>query len=227
MKKLLFGALAMLLLGAVHETRADSNILQEQKSLLAELNSGTNKFNELVATREGFAKRFDVLKDAQGMVTKQVGKYKADKTALDTEAAGHASTVAAHNAACGGASPDAGHVSACNAEAARLNGVTAQIKQRYGALEANRKLLKEAIETQTTETEKVVADDNAALEQQRTIIDRQAVIANRLKAIQSSVDHCQAAIAADDAHPNCDIRICHYKEDMQAACAAMFDGNRP
>lgn len=225
MKRLAFILPTLLFVLISDVARAD--LQQEQNALITELKSSTTEFNQLKADREALATRFEVLKQTEQMVTAQVAKYKTAKEAYDIEMSAHMGVVANHNTRCHGESPDRGHVNACNTEAARLDGVTARFKQRFDGLEANRKLVLEALETQKSETEKVIAADKAARARQVEIVTRQQAIDQRLTAIIAEVDGCKAAIAAVDAHPNCDPRLCSYKEKMQAACAAMFDGNRP
>lgn len=216
MKKLLFAALLFTCVSA------SAGVMEEAKSLQDQFAADKTEYANVSATRAGLAKRYDDLKWTFDQVKKQADKFQTDRADLNMRMDSQATVIANHNSRCAGAFTDPGYVNSCNAEADQIDATSSTLNQENNSLEQTRSLIKEAIQTQTEETEKVAAQDKAAMDRQNELAADEQRIIDRLTQIKGQVDTCQSAIDAVDAHPSSD----SYKERMHAACGSMFDGNK-
>jgi|GEM_PF-6835249 hypothetical protein len=221
MKEILF-VFCLLLSVVTISAKAD-----EEQSLTKQLTAYTAEYDQLLAGRAALAKRSTALKDAQGMVFKQMSDYKTDRANLDTRMAEQQRVIKEHTARGQVSNPSEAYVNAYNDEAARINAKTNALTQEEDALNRRLELVKTAVQTQIEETDKVAAADKAAINRQIVLKGLMLPIIARLKAIMTGeVDPCKAAIAAVDAHPDNDITNQRLREIMHARCGQMFDGNR-
>ena len=216
MKQAFFAVLLLVCASA----RAD--VVQEQKTLADQFTADKTEYASLDTQRASLAKRYDDLKWTQEQIVKQVDKFKADRANLTMQMDQQQAVIDNHNARCSGTFSDAGYVNSCNSEANQIDATSAQLNQANQALEQNRSLIQQAIQTQSEETEKVVAADKAAMDRQNELaVDEQRIL-DRLHVIAGQVKNCQDAIALVDANPTSD----YYKENMHSVCGSSFDGNK-
>ncbi len=212
--------LVLFLLGTVSVTSA--GVIQEERSLLAQLKAYNAEYDQLTAKRAKFAKRASDLRWANDQLEKQIRVYNTKRTDLNGRVDLHLKAIRDHDSRCAGTFDDQGYVDACNSEAHQLNAITRTQKEENDSLNHTRDLLQTAIQTQNEEVDKTVVADKSAMDRQDVIANLARPIVERLKALASSNDLCQEAIAAVDADPTSMVK----KEKMHAVCGAMFDGNK-
>ena len=185
----------------------------EASELAAQLQGLKNEYKQLEVERANLEQKKTNLEWAITQINPKIEQFKADRENLEGVSGNLARKIDAHNGRCGGTFSDEGFVAACNGRKAQLDAEAAHNRELNGNLETTRRLLLEAVQTNTSEITVVAAEDKKKYNRQLEIGAMVRPIISRMLQLAQNDARCKRAINGGSL------------ETMHFECGAMFDGN--